>query len=314
MLTALVLFSLLSDHHSATDPTASPYPLMGEYLTTTQPRAAVAEGADKPKRSQEVTFHGVQVRPLPDDGGKKQYELVIYPGGLPGNGWNPHSPDDAPSRRAVGVEEAERVVATMMRVDRTSPTIGLPAPNGAVVLFDAADPNLDHWAAGAELLDGYLKAGAESEQTFGSGTLHVEYRVPLQVEKLDTWRGNSGVYIQNRYEVQVLESFGDIIRDNGSGSIYKLHTPPQNMALPPGVWQTLDIVFTAASFDGETKTEPARMTVRHNGVTLFDDVPVPTVTNGNKLAESPSDGPLHLQDHGDPVVYRSVWFQPAQTN
>ena len=123
-------------------------------------------------------------------------------------------------------------------------------------------------------------------------------------------RGNSGVYLQGRYEVQVLDSFGLAGEDNECGGIYQVSRPRVNMTLPPLQWQTYDIDFTAARFDsaGE-KTANARLTVRHNGVLIHDDLELPGTTGGGD-PEGPEPGALHLQDHWNPVFYRNVWVLP----
>ena len=313
MLTLLCLLAADPATHAPVVPkppaerTLADYPLTGEYLAV----VSDPEGG-------EVQPRGLQVRPLPDAGGRLQYEFVSYFGGLPGSGWD----GSVPERQALGVDIAtfnlREVRQGYFKITRQSPTMGLPVPEEGTVLFDAGAPSLDAWQDGAELQDGYLKAGARTKDNFEAMRLHLEYRLPFQPEKLDTWRGNSGAYVQDRYEVQVLDSFGDIIRENGAGSIYRLHTPPINAALPPGQWQTLDILFRPAAFAGNLdseddykKTRPARMSVALNGVVLFHDVDVSSVTNGNHLPETPKPGPILLQDHGDPVVYRNVWVAPA---
>ena len=283
-------------------PSRSPeYPLMGEYLSITENGSHQVAPAS---RDREPTV-GLQVRPVPDVDGKAAYEFVSHFGGLPGAGWT----GITPTRRTVTADEAGESLQRFFRVQRSSPTLHQPPPRGAVVLFDAANPSLEAWKDGATLKDGYLKSGATTRSTFRGQQIHLEFWIPLQVEKLDTWRGNSGVYVQDRYEVQVLESFGDVIRENGSGSIYRLHTPPQNMALPPMQWQTLDITLQPATFAQEVKSGDAVMSVSLNGVPLFEEVTVPSVTNGNHLEESSYGGPLHLQDHGDPVLYRNIWLK-----
>jgi hypothetical protein len=121
-------------------------------------------------------------------------------------------------------------------------------------------------------------------------------------------RANSGVYCQGRYEVQVLDSFGLEGKDNECGGIYTLHAPKVNMCYPPPQWQTYDIDFTAPRFADGKKTENARITVKHNGVLIQDNVDVKHDTAGNVVPEGPGPGPLHLQNHGNPVFYRNIWL------
>ena len=120
-------------------------------------------------------------------------------------------------------------------------------------------------------------------------------------------RANSGVYVQDRYEIQVLDSFGLSGENNECGGIYTQYKPSVNMCYPPMAWQTYDIDFTPAKFDDSgKKTANARMTVKHNGVTIHDNVELKGPCPGGQ-PEKPTPGPFQFQDHGDPVVYRNVW-------
>jgi hypothetical protein len=122
-------------------------------------------------------------------------------------------------------------------------------------------------------------------------------------------RGNSGVYLQNRYEVQVLDSFGLKGENNEAGGIYSKHKPRVNMAFPPLTWQTYDIDFMAARWDAEgEKTANARITVRHNGVLVQDNVEIDKETTSAGMKDGPGPGPIQLQNHGNPVAYRNIWI------
>jgi hypothetical protein len=122
-------------------------------------------------------------------------------------------------------------------------------------------------------------------------------------------RGNSGCYLQGRYEVQVLDSFGLEGKNNECGGIYTVRAPDVNMCYPPLAWQTYDIDFTAARYDAAgKKTHDALLTVRHNGEVVQKGVRVPQPTRAAPLKESPEPGPVYLQDHGNPVVYRNIWL------
>ncbi|GAB3472555.1 family 16 glycoside hydrolase [Actinophytocola sediminis] len=151
-----------------------------------------------------------------------------------------------------------------------------------------------------------------TKETFGDFRLHAEFRVPLlPPEVTGQDRGNSGVYLQERYEVQILDSYGDTtLADNEAGAIYTKKAPDVNMATAPETWQTYDIVFRAARYDAAgNKTEDARVTVRWNGTVVHDDVAIDGVTGGS-IPESPSTGAIRLQDHGNTVRYRDIWIQP----
>jgi hypothetical protein len=181
-----------------------------------------------------------------------------------------------------------------------------------VVLFDG-----NGTAAFAEAsLDprGLLAAGALTRDRFGSFSLHLECRVPFRPEASGQLRANSGVYLQGRYEIQVLDSFGLGLESNECGAIYEQRAPSVNMSFPPLVWQTYDIDFEAARFDASgVRTAPAVVTVRHNGVVIQDRVAL-TGPTGRGEPEGPEPGPLLLQDHWNPVVYRNIWLVPLGTS
>jgi hypothetical protein len=142
--------------------------------------------------------------------------------------------------------------------------------------------------------------------------MHVEFNVN-EVPNVTNpeSNGNSGIYIQERYEVQILNSFGVSAEDfkaSYCGSIYKIKKPDQLVCKKSGEWQTYDIVFRAARFEGETKTEDARITVIHNGVLIHDDFAIPRKTGAGQK-ESPEPKPIKLQGHENPVQFRNVWIK-----
>lgn len=249
---------------------------------------------------------GVQVIAL----GHGKFRAVSYTGGLPGQGW-----DGGEKKTQEGTwDEIKSVVEGLKKVDRVSPTLGASVPAGGVVLFDGTEDTLKtHWKDGARMTsDGLLQEGVTSIDTFGDFTLHLEFRLPYMPESSGQARGNSGCYLQGRYEVQMLDSFGLEGKGNECGGIYKAAAPSVNMCFPPLAWQTYDIDFTAARFDQEgKKISNARATVKHNGVVIHDNLEIPTATPGGPLNnESADPGPIFLQNHGDPVRYRNIWVVP----
>ncbi|MCA9023691.1 MAG: DUF1080 domain-containing protein [Planctomycetaceae bacterium] len=271
------------------------------------------------------TWYGVQVVA----GGEGTFDVVILHGGLPGNGW------DGTSREQVSAESAEEQltfpwgdgaaelsdkkihvsnasgesIGRLSKVVRKSRTLGLPAPPHAIVLFDGS--NADAFEGGQMTEDGLLMQGVTSHEKFQDFRLHIEWRTPFMPTARGQARGNSGAYMQGRYEVQMLDSFGLTGEDNEAGGIYSIKKPDVNMAFPPLTWQTYDVDFTAARYDAEgNKMADARMTVRHNGIIVQNDVPIPEATRAAPFTEGPDPGPLYLQDHGNPVRYRNIWIVP----
>lgn len=264
--------------------------------------------------------------------GEGKFEAVGYPGGLPGAGWDG---DTTKISRTTGQREAGQTSVTfeahdgdvrgtcdgstiavyskdgeklfeLSRTLRQSPTLESAAPAGAVVIFGGKDQN--GFPGSRVTDDGLLMEGVTSAEKFGDFAMHIEFRLPYTPTGRGQKRGNSGLYLQHRYEVQMLDSFGLAGADNECGGLYKIAKPKVNMCFPPLSWQTYDIDFTTAKFDASgTKTANAKMTVRHNGVLIHDNQELPGVTGGAKLPEDANPGPFHLQNHGDPVRYRNIW-------
>ncbi|HRJ48900.1 MAG TPA: DUF1080 domain-containing protein, partial [Phycisphaerales bacterium] len=192
----------------------------------------------------------------------------------------------------------------------------------AIVLFDGT--SLEGWThldgqPARWIPDGHAggamtcKPGSGSivtRQVFGDAQIHVEFATPSVVDGEGQGRGNSGVYIQNRYEVQVLDSFENNTYPMGQcGAIYLQHAPLVNACRRPGEWQTYDIVFRAPIFDESGNvTAPGRITVLHNGILIQDHVPITAPTGGGDRGTG--DGPIHLQDHGNTVKFRNIWVRP----
>ncbi|OWK42993.1 3-keto-disaccharide hydrolase [Fimbriiglobus ruber] len=199
-----------------------------------------------------------------------------------------------------------------------------PAPAAAIVLFDGT--SLGKWVKrdGKGEVKWTLKDGAMegvkghgdiiTKDTFGGRfQLHVEFRVPYEPTGQGQGRGNSGVYLQGRYEVQVLDSYGLKSGKNDCAAIYGIAAPTVNACKAPTVWQSYDIEFAAPKFENGKKTEPAVMTVHHNGVKVHDAVKVTTDNTTSGLGGDPATpGPIMLQDHGHPVQFRNVWLLPVK--
>jgi hypothetical protein len=193
---------------------------------------------------------------------------------------------------------------------KKSPTLGAPPPKDAVVLFDGKQTNL--WENFRFLLnnDGSMQVqdgNLESKEKARSFQLHLEFRTPFMPTGEGQARGNSGVYLQSIYEVQVLDSFGLYpLQINDCSSIYGVKKAQGNACLPPMEWQTYDITYLHGS---GTEANPPMITVVHNGETVIDRAKVPTDKIGKGGGGgNPKGGVLMLQDHGNPVQYRNIWL------
>jgi hypothetical protein len=311
--TFIAVHAAESDERAKTDPEDPDFLVQGEYLGDLA----------KPEGKQKL---GVQVIALGDG----KFRAVGYFGGLPGDGW-----DGSEVRVSEGqiqndvvlfkdgeytatlqggslniAAEGGVLVAELDKILRQSPTQDAKAPDGAIVLFDGQ--NADEFVDGRLTDDGLLMNGATGKRKLGSGKLHLEFKLPFEPRGRGQARGNSGCYLQGRYEVQILDSFGLKGEKNECGAIYEVSAPRVNMTYPPLSWQTYDIDFTDATYEDGKKTENARLTVRHNGVLIQENVEVPGPTRAAPFSESAEDGTLYLQDHGHPVRYRNIWFVPAE--
>jgi hypothetical protein len=195
------------------------------------------------------------------------------------------------------------------------------APEDAIVLFDGKD--LSKWAhkdgspAKWKVADGYFQVVTKTgdiftRQAFGDMQLHVEFAEPSPAVGEDQDRGNSGVIIMGRYEIQVLDSYqSKTYPDGQAGAVYGQYPPLVNASRPPGQWQTYEIVFHGPRFDGGGQLlRPAHATVLHNGVLVQDNVEIHGPTATNEPYEAHAEKlPLELQDHHHPVRYRNIWVR-----
>jgi hypothetical protein len=202
-------------------------------------------------------------------------------------------------------------------------TLPVPAPPDALVLFDGTD--VSQWEATDgtptrwRVEDGAMisVAGAgyiQTKQAFGDVQLHVEWAAPVPVQGSGQGRGNSGVFLMGRYEVQVLDSYeNETYADGQAAAIYGQHPPLANAARPPGEWQAYDIFFRRPRFGAAAGLlEPARVTVVHNGLVVQNNVEPWGPTNWLQTLPyepHPDKLPLAFQDHGNPVRYRNIWVR-----
>ena len=210
----------------------------------------------------------------------------------------------------------------MSKVVRLSSTLGARPPEGAVVLFNGKDFN--QWKHPKkkqgedkvkwELVDGAMRIKPRTgsiitRKQFTDVKLHIEFRTPFMPEKRGQGRGNSGVYLQGRYEVQVLDSYGLEGLDNECGGIYKVGRPLVNMCAPPTQWQTYDITFRAPRFDGagNSISNPI-LTVVHNGVKVHDKIEAKGPTTASLGGKASEPAGIYLQDHGNRVEFRNIWL------
>ena len=257
---------------------------------------------------------GIQVIALGDG----KFDAVSYVGGLPGDGWDGGKKGSSKGELKDGVVRFDKTEirdgvwkivdgVSLKKVNRQSPTLGKQPPAGAVVLFDGT--SADAFEGGKMTDDGLLQQGCTSKQKFGSHQLHLEFRLPYQPKARGQGRGNSGLYMQGRYEIQMLDSFGLEGKQNECGGVYSVSAPMLNMCYPPLAWQTYDVDYTAAKYEDGKLVKNPRMTVRHNGVVIHENLELPGERNTTAapIKAGPEPGPVYLQNHGNPVRYRNIW-------
>jgi len=198
-------------------------------------------------------------------------------------------------------------------------------PSDAVVLFNGEDTSewigCDGGEAQWKVENGAMIVGAgkgdiQTKQHFGDCQLHIEWAAPEEVKGESQGRGNSGVFLMGRYEIQVLDGYDNVTYADGTtAAIYGQYPPLVNACRKPGEWQTYDIFFVAPRFEGEKLVSPAYVTVIHNGVLVHHHQKLLGLT-GHKILPSykphPPRGPIRLQDHGNPVRYRNIWIRDVK--
>jgi hypothetical protein len=237
-----------------------------------------------------------------------RFLAATYQGGLPGAGW-----DGSAIRSEVLTAEALAPrLNSFTRTERTSPTLGAEAPPDAVLKFP------DDFTA---VTNGIMMVGGRTKKDLASFRMHLEFMVPLKpgINPSNQDRGNSGIYIFNNYELQVIDSFAlDLNTTNNAveaeslntqwcGALYKLKAPAVHMAYPPLCWQTFDIEFRAPVFENARRIRNARITIYHNGVCIHDDVELESGTGQGAKRKQLAAGPVFFQHHGNPVLFRNIW-------
>ena len=207
--------------------------------------------------------------------------------------------------------------------EMVTPGKGTKPPSDAIVLYSGPgdldkwigeDDGEVEWTADEALTVKPGAPGIKTKQSFGDVQLHVEWKTPEVIEGEGQGRGNSGIFLMGKYEVQVLDSYNNETYYNGqAASIYKQHIPLVNASLPPGKWQKYDIIFKAPTFKSNGDLEsPAYVTVIHNGVLVQNHVELkgPTEYIGKPVYKAhPEKLPLMLQQHRNPVSYRNIWIR-----
>ncbi len=237
-----------------------------------------------------------------------------------------------PGQITINPPNAEAKV--LKPLDRTSPTLGAKPPAGAIVLLGPettqetlgntfqklGTQNPLEWKIVAPgVMEVVPKKGnAHSREKFGSHRMHLEFRLAYEPKNRGQKRSNSGMYVQGRYEVQILDSYGLRGANNECGGIYQASEPLVNRCLPPGLWQTYDVEFTTSVWEGGKQVKPAVITVLHNGLPIYDQytlvkgTPGACKTEANKATGTLDPEGLVLQDHGNPVQFRNIWVVPTK--
>ena len=248
------------------------------------------------------------------------------------------------------LQAGNKITGALKRLEIESPTMGMKAPKGAKVLFDGSDLSawrlkdgrpLINWASDGGIMrlknklastPGHrVSSSAYTREKFGHMKLHLEFKIPVKYGDARNTRGNSGIIFGDAFEIQVLDSFGSEGYWDECGALYRQIPPQVNASLEPGAWQTFDIEYKPAKFEGEKFLDYPRFTVYHNGICVLRDVPVVGNTaqnvhkyRGDLPPNLPSDNQkkngsykfskdkvdIQLQEHGDFVEFRNIWVMP----
>lgn len=203
-------------------------------------------------------------------------------------------------------EGTEKRDFELKKVERKSPTLGMKPPAEAIVLFDGS--NTKEWVDGKLMEEKYLGVGTRTVRKFKNYTLHLEFRSPFMPFSKGQARGNSGMYLNDQYEFQILDSFGLSGENNECGGYYSFTKPAVNMCLPPLSWQTYDVEFRIAEFADGKKVKPAVATVKLNGVAVHDKYEIPRFNGGGGQMDESQPGSIFVQDHGNPVYFQNIWI------
>jgi len=292
-------------------------PFMGEYEGTFHPDPKVTMKAIGKVVQEGDDYYRVVLYTAPDTSveegafieifGSEKGPEVSLAGRAGGYGWHGEIKD---GRLAAQSEYGEYF--ELRKIESKSPHAGLQPPANAVVVLGYkpnAAPDLRAWTntewkavenGSMQIMPG--KGANKTKQQFGDiKQLHIEFKLPLEPRNRGQGRANSGVYLADTYEVQVLDSFGLVHTSGDCGGIYNVARARVNACLPPETWQTYDITFRAPRLEanGEVKELP-RITVIHNGVKIHDELEIP-------MARHRAKGPIQLQDHSHPIQYRNIW-------
>jgi hypothetical protein len=244
-----------------------------------------------------------------------------------------------PQKKSVGYQDTPIIPRTRWHVhdgERPQPPVVNPGtastpetpgqpPSDAVILFDGKDLSgwvgrdggPAQWKVEGGFMEVVPKTGnIQTKQHFGDCQLHIEWAAPTVVKGESQGRGNSGVFLKGRYEIQVLDCYDNLTYPDGTtASVYGEFPPLVNACRKPGEWQSYDIIWEGPRFEGERLIRPAFVTVIHNGVVVHNHVELIGPTTHRQVlpyTPEPIEGPLMLQDHGDLVRFRNIWYRPLK--